>query len=171
MKRLALTPKKWLLALHLLFAGIMLGVTVVFLVLSIAAANTDSGDILKACYNGMHILAESSVRASTIGTVVTGILLSVLTHWGLFKYYWLIAKELLTVLSIGLGVVGMYEWSLKAVTIVTAEGLGAWQNPTFAVNNGQLVTGIVLQIASLAAMFVLSVFKPWGPRKARSVAN
>ncbi|WP_028608395.1 hypothetical protein [Paenibacillus harenae] len=169
MKRLGLTPKRWLLTLHILFASIMFGVTIAFLILSIAAANTDSEDILKACYNAMHVLADSSVRASTIGTVVTGILLSVMTGWGLFKFYWIIVKELLTVVSIGIGIVGMYEWTLKAVTIVTAEGLDVWLNPSFTVNNGQLLAGIILQIISLAAMFAISVFKPWGQRKARTM--
>ncbi|BCU81931.1 hypothetical protein JIR001_17140 [Polycladomyces abyssicola] len=126
--------------------------------------------MLKACYTSMHMLAKTSVRASTIGTVVTGILLSVLTNWGLFRFRWIIVKELLTILSIGLGVVGMYFWTLKAASLTSTEGLNALQNPTFTVNNFQLWIGIILQIISLAAMLVISIFKPWGPRKQRTKA-
>jgi hypothetical protein len=165
MKRIGMTSKKILVTLHILFAAIMFGVTVVFLTLSIAAAVSDDPKILTASYTVMHLLAESSVRASTIGTVVTGILLSIYTHWGLFRYYWVIFKELLTIVSIGLGVVGIYLWSLKGITLINNHGVGVLQNPEFLVNRTYLFIGISLQIMSLMAMFILSVFKPWGKRK------
>ncbi len=171
MGKLSVTQRRWLLTLHLLFSGIMFGVAIVFLTLSITAANTNDEGVLKACYTSMHVLAKTSVRASTIGTLATGILLSVLTQWGLFKFYWIIVKEGLTILSIVLGPIGMYFWTLKAVTLTSAEGLGALQDPSFIVNSGQLRIGIILQILSLAAMFVISVFKPWGSRKQKNRPN
>ncbi|MGZ0050599.1 hypothetical protein [Brevibacillus gelatini] len=165
MARIGLNQKKWLLLLHLLFSAIMLGGAVIFLVLSIVAANTDDAGIFTACYTAMHALAKTSVRASTIGTIVTGVLLSVWTHWGLFRYYWIIAKEVLTLVAVLLGPIGMYVWTLQALTIARAEGLAAVENPAFLVNSGQLWTGIVLQVLSLFLLFLLSVFKPWGKRK------
>ena len=165
LNKISMTQRKWLLSLHLLFSAIMLGTAVAFLILSIAAASTADEGILKACYRGMLILSRTSVRASTIGTIVTGILLSVWTQWGLFKYYWIIAKEALTVLSVLIGPFGMHLWSLRAVELTQAYGLGALHDPAFAANRSQMMTGIALQIVSLAAMFVLSVFKPWGRRR------
>lgn len=82
----------------------------------------------------MYILAASSVRASTIGVVVTGIFLSVWTKWGLFKFYWIIVKEVLTILSIGLGIFGMYYWTLDASSITATEGLRALHDQGFLVN-------------------------------------
>jgi hypothetical protein len=158
------TTIRWLLTLHLLFSAILFGGAVVFLVLSVTAAATREESVLRACYTGMHVLAKTSVRASTIGAAATGILLSVRTRWGLFRYYWIIVKEGLTLLSIALGPIGMYFWTLKAVELTNAQGLDARNLPAFAVNSGRLWTGIALQIASLAAMFAISVFKPWGPR-------
>jgi hypothetical protein len=154
--------RKWLLTLHLLFSGIMLGVAVVFLVLSIAAATTKDDSVVQACYTGMHVLSKTAVRGSTVGTVVSGVMLTVLTQWGLFKFYWIIVKEGLTLLSIALGPFGMYFWTLKAVELTSAKGLVAAHSPAFIVNSEQLWTGIILQTMSLAAMFVISVFKPWG---------
>lgn len=171
MGKLKMTQRKWLLTIHLLFSAIMFGVAVAFLILSITASNTSDEGVLKACYTGMHVLANSSVIASTIGTLVTGILLSVLTQWGLFKYYWIIAKEVLTVLSIVIGPIGMNYWTLKAVTLTNVEGLNALQDPAFIVNNDQLWVGIILQIVSLVAMFIISVFKPWGQRKQKNQPN
>ncbi|MCQ6267387.1 hypothetical protein M1K46_17265 [Fictibacillus sp. WQ 8-8] len=124
--------------------------------------------ILKSCYTVMYILATSSVRASTIGVVVTGILLSVWTKWGLFKFHWIIVKEVLTILSIGLGIFGMYYWILDASSITATEGLRALHDQGFLVNRLQLFIGIILQILSLGTMFMLSVFKPWGRRTGSS---
>ncbi|PTM59670.1 DUF2269 family protein [Desmospora activa] len=164
MGKLTVKQRKWLLSLHLLFAAILFGVTVAFLILTLTAANTRDPEVLQACYTSMHILAKTSVRASTIGTVVTGILLSVLTRWGLFRFYWIIAKEVLTLFSIGLGVVGMVVWTLQGITMTTATDFHA-SNPAFIVNQQQLLVGIILQIIFLIAMFLLSVFKPCGKRK------
>ncbi|MCM3117029.1 hypothetical protein M3610_17275 [Neobacillus sp. MER 74] len=71
MRKLNLTQRRWLLILHLLFAAIMFGVAIVFLILSITAANTNDAGMLKACYTSMHVLAKTSVRASTIDRDIT----------------------------------------------------------------------------------------------------
>jgi hypothetical protein len=163
------TPRKWLLTFHILFSAIMLGGAVVFLIMSITAASTSDEGMLKACFTCMHILAKTSVKVSTIGALVTGILLSMLTQWELFQYYWIIAKEALTLFTILLGPIGMYSWTLKAVNLTTAEGLDALHNAAFIVNNNQLLVGIILQIISIAAMFAISVFKPWGKRKQKNL--
>lgn len=147
MGKISVTQRKWLLTVHLLFSAIMLGDAVVFLILSLTAATAHDTAVLKACYASMQVLARTSVRASTIGAVVTGVLLSVLTRWGLFRFYWIIAKEALTIVAIALGPFGMYFWTLKAES--------SWQ----------LWVGIMIQIVSLVAIFVISVFKPWGQRQ------
>jgi hypothetical protein len=165
MKKLTLPQRKWLLIIHLVFVAIWFGDTMVFLILSIIGASTVDENILKASYSSMHLIANTSGKASIFGTVITGILLSVFTHWGLFKYKWIIVKEALTIISIGLGLVGIYYWTLKAFTMVSTEGLEAMQNQVFITNNYQLYIGIILQIISLLSMIIISVFKPWGKRK------
>ncbi|MBP1990545.1 hypothetical protein [Paenibacillus eucommiae] len=167
-QKLNATQRKWLLLAHLLFSAIMFGGAVFFLILSITAATTSDEGILKACYTGMHVLAKTSVRASAIGALITGILLSMLTSWGLFKYYWIMAKEGLMIISILLGPISMETLTLKAVTLTSEAGLSSLHDPAFALNSGLLWSGIILQIVSIGSMFVISVFKPWGPRRPKS---
>jgi hypothetical protein len=150
------TARKWVLILHILFSSIMLGNMVTFLILSITVATTNDLSLIRSCYTIMNVLSDSSIRASTIGATITGILLSVLTHFGLFKYWWIIVKELLTILLIGLNLWGMYLLTLDAL-----QGVGVGEYET----NFILWTGIVLQIISLIFIFVISKFKPWGKRK------
>jgi uncharacterized membrane protein len=165
MKKITTLQKNWLLSLHILFSSIMFGGNVVFLIASISAATTSDQQVFQACYTIMHLLSKTTVRASAVGTVVTGILLSVWTHWGLLKYYWIIAKEVLTLFSVALGVVGIYMWTKQTAALSSAQGFLALHDPVFTSKNSMLWIGIVLQIISLAALIIISVFKPWGKRK------
>jgi hypothetical protein len=162
LKKLTSTQKKWLLSIHILFAAIWFGVTVAFLILSINVMLTDDINVNKGYYTSMLLLEQTSGKASIIGTVTTGILLSILTHWGLFKFYWIIVKEILTFISIGLGMAFIYFWTLNGITMLSPNGL---QSQVFIVNHQQLLVGIGIQIISLGAVFIISLFKPWGKRK------
>lgn len=149
-----------MLIAHIIFAAIMLGNMVAFLIFSIAAATANDEHIVQSCYQAMNILSKTSMRASTIGTTVTGILLCVWTKWGLFQYYWLLAKEGLTIFSIILNLWAMHVWTLDALHIMQ---MGDRSEDLFFVQT-ELWTGIIFQILSLIFMYVISVFKPWGKR-------
>ncbi|RDW22439.1 hypothetical protein CWR48_01660 [Oceanobacillus arenosus] len=152
--KLSIRAKRWLLITHILFAAIMFGNMVTFLILSITITASNDPQLIESCYQVMLLLSGSSIRASTIGTTVTGILLCVLTKWGLFKFYWIIVKEVLTILLIGINIWGMYSWTLRALDIFTVTGL--------QINHGELLIGISIQLISLIIIFTISVFKPWG---------
>ncbi|MGE7759938.1 hypothetical protein [Peribacillus sp. NPDC097895] len=158
MKHLSLTQKKWWLTAHILFSAIWLGVTVTFLILSISVLMTKDIGIIKAYYLSMLQLEQTAGRVSIIGTVITGFLLSILTKWGLLKFYWIIFKEIITLICMALGFLFIYFWTLK--------GLNDYKllSDAFFVNHYQLMTGVILQIIFLTALFIISVFKPWGQR-------
>jgi hypothetical protein len=162
MKKLSLRMRRVLLTLHLLFVAILFGVHVVLITLSLTAAFTDDESVLRACYTIMHLLATSSVRASTIGTVVTGLLLSIFTSWGLFRYYWIVWKEVLTLLCVVVGLVGIYQWTTRGLEITGGLGLLAKQVSAYTVNQSYLFVGVVLQLLSMITMYMLSVWKPGG---------
>ncbi|MGO4498416.1 hypothetical protein AB4114_21290 [Paenibacillus sp. 2RAB27] len=165
MKNFTMKQKKWMLSLHILFAAIMLGTSVTFLILSITVASTSDSVLILSCYKAMHVLAGTSVRVSVIGTIVTGVLLSLGTHWGLVKYYWIIVKEVLTVVAVIVGPIGMYIWTLKAISMLTEVGGESANQGAYVSNMLWLFIGIGLQLLSLLAMYQLSVFKPWGKRR------
>lgn len=166
-RKLTVRQKKALVSAHILFSVALLGSAFCLLALGIAAAVTDDGAVLRAAYLGMGVLQERLVRVGAIGAAVTGVLLSILTHWGLTRFYWIIVKEVGTVLSIGLGLVAMGTWTRQAIALTTAHGLEAVSNPAYIVNQRMLLAGIAVQIVSLSALVVISVFKPWGRRSRR----
>lgn len=159
MKHLSLTQKKWWLTAHILFSAIWLGVTVTFLILSISVLITNDIGTIKAYYLSMLRLEQTAGRVSIIGTVITGFLLSILTKWGLLKFYWIIFKEIITLICMALGFLFIYFWTLKGFN-----DSDKFLSDAFFVNHYQLMTGIVLQIIFLTTLFIISVFKPWGQR-------
>lgn len=156
-----MTSKRGLLTVHILFAAIMFGNMVTFLILSITAATTENAQLIKSCYQIMHVLASTSVKASTIGTTVTGILLSIWTKWGLFQFYWIIAKQIITIMLIGFNLWGIYAWTLQALSRVET----ITDQTNMFMLQIDLWIGITIQIISLIFIFTISVFKPWGRRK------
>ena len=159
MMKLSMTSRKVLLIIHVLFSAIMFGNMVTFFILSITAATTENVVLIESCYQIMHVLSQTSVKASTIGATLTGVLLSVLTKWGLFTYYWIIVKQGITLLLIGLNLWGMYAWTLKAL------------NQFALMAQMDLWIGIIIQIISLVFLFAISVFKPWGKRKIKKIRS
>lgn len=154
MNKITLQQRRILLLLHILFAAIMLGGQAAFIILGLTASVTDNPDTLQACYTVMHLLSHTSVRVSTIATAITGIMLSMLTSWGLFRYYWIIAKEALTLLSLAIGLVGIYEWTLRGL-----------DHGSLTVHHTWLLVGVGLNTVSIVIMYILSVWKPGGKRK------
>ena len=159
--KLTKTARKWILIPHILFSAIMVGNMATFVILNITVLTTSESSLIISCYKIMNILSDTSIKASTIGATVTGIILSVWTHYGLFKYWWIIIKEILTVLLIGINLWGMYSWTLEALENIDMEGAEVHS----ILANHDLWTGVVLQIISLVFIIVISKFKPWGSRK------
>lgn len=167
MKTMTLFERKWVLIAHLLFVVACLGHSILFLMFSLIALTTSDVEVLKVCYTAMHLVDRPFVPISALGMVVTGVWLSVRTHWGLFKYQWLIVKEVATVACIVLGIVGVKGWTMKAVTIVSEKGSDVLHNPELTVNGGLLLTGFAFQSIAMSALVAISVFKPWGRRKGK----
>lgn len=170
MKQLTITQRRWLIAAHILGVVVWLGTAVCFLVLSIIAAVATDSTLLHAVYVIMGMLDKSLNPVSPVVVLLTGVLLSLGTKWGLIRFYWIIVKEIGLLVSIGLGFFAQSAWVEKAVSLTAAAGLHVGRNPAHGVNHGMLIVGNVYQILALSALVVISVFKPWGQRKRTGTA-
>jgi hypothetical protein len=160
LKNLSITQKKWWLSAHILFSAIWFGVTVTFLILSISVLMTNDSQVIKAYYTSMLQLEQTAGRASIIGTVITGVILSLFTKWGLFKFYWIITKEILSLICLAIGFIFIFYWTINGIQL-SEESIG----DHFIANHYQLMIWIIIQVVLLAILFILSVFKPWGKRQ------
>ncbi len=94
----------------------------------------------------------------------TGVMLSLLTPWGIFRFWWVTVKFVLTVGGLYLGIAHLGGWLHQAVDAAAAAGNGA--GPAFRV-----MVGGVAMIAALAFMAWLSTAKPWGRTRAAGRAS
>ena len=153
MKKLTVPQRRWLLSAHILCTIAWLGPAFCYLTLAILAATTMDPGLEQAAYAVMALLDQHLVLGAAIGTLVTGVLLSVMTNWGLTRWYWIIVKAIATPLAI------MLETFALGSLLEEAMAGG--------VPHARLIGAFVGHTATMSALVVLSVLKPWGQRPQR----
>lgn len=148
---------KLMLTAHLTLSVGWFGTVAAFLVLSIAGL-TGSEQVVKSCYLSMDLIAWFVILPFCLCSLLTGLTQAIFTQWGLFNYYWIAAKLILTLIATVVLLVHMQPISYLAKI--------ASETP---LTLGELTAMRIRLIADAgAAMFVLlatttiSVYKPWG---------
>lgn len=171
-KKITVTQKRWLVSAHVLSFVVWFGTTVCFLILMIIATQTSDRHTQHIIYMLVEKLDVSLIWSSSLATVVTGALISILTPWGLIRFYWIVLKEVLSLLSIILGMVGLHPWLLYAISVTSTQEGSLAQAASLAVNQQKQFAGIVFQLIALMLMVVVSLFKPWGQfRRPKKMAS
>jgi hypothetical protein len=162
-RKITITQKRWLLSAHLLFMGIWLGGSFCSIALNLIGLNTTDPHLLNSVYVIADILDNVVIRSGAAGSLITGILLAWLAQWGFFRFYWVITKEIATLLII-VGDQIIIRWNNIAVSL-TGTSIAAPPNAAYTSIRTLLFIGIVLRLVLLLSIIVISVFKPWGQRK------
>lgn len=87
---------KLLLSAHIIVSIGWLGIVFAELVLGVVALTSDTTEVSDALYLSMEVVNVAFLPAA-IATIVTGVLLSMGTKWGLLRHYWAVTKLALTV--------------------------------------------------------------------------
>jgi len=153
---------KFLLTAHIIVSVGWLGIVFAKLVLGIVAIRTNAPDVSDALYVSMEVVNVAFPPAA-IATLVTGVLLSLGTKWGLLRHYWVATKLALTVgvIVTGIALVGrlirqsISAQSGQAVEYGTISGIAS-------VPATLLISLSVAHVLMLGVATVISVYKPWG---------
>jgi len=94
--------------------------------LALAAAGLTSGDpqVVRAAYLMLKVTGWAVLVPLSLGTLLTGLVQSLGTRWGLFRHYWILAKLLMNVLAII--VLVLYMQTLGYLAGVAAETTLSW---------------------------------------------
>jgi hypothetical protein len=84
-----------LLTAHIITSVGWLGAVFAKLVLAVGAATAASPDVAAALLLALDVVNGAFAPAAT-GAIVSGVLLSLGTRWGLMQHYWVVAKLVLT---------------------------------------------------------------------------
>jgi hypothetical protein len=143
-----MTPglRKFTLTAHVTFSVGWLGAVVSYLTVAIACLVSQDAQMVRSTYSMMELTGWFVIVPLSLASLLTGLVQSLGTEWGLFRHYWIVVKFVLTV-----GAVAILFKHMPAVS----HGHGARGEVVHA-GGGLLV---------LLATTTLSVYKPWGRTK------
>ena len=157
---MTMTPnlRKFALIAHITSSVGWLGAVVSFLTLAINGLITKDDQVVRAIYIAMDFTAWFVIVPLAIASLVTGLVQSLGTTWGLFRHYWILTKFFITILATALLMVHTKPIGVLAAAAKEGTKLsGALHGLQI-----QLVGDAVAAIALLILATTLSVYKPWG---------
>lgn len=150
--------RKITLIAHIVSSVGSLGAVAGFLALAIAGLFTESDQVMRSVYIVTELVARSVIVPLVFASLVTGLVQSLGTTWGLFRHYWVLAKLLLTIFT---AVVLMLQMSgIAHVAAVAADpGFASTDVPGL---RRSLVVHAAGGLIVLLVTTTLSVLKPRG---------
>ena len=150
--------RKFLLTAHIVFSVGWLGAVAAFLVLAVQSLKIQDAQIVRGFYLSLWITGWYLIVPLCLASLGTGLIQSLGTQWGLFKYYWVSTKFILTVISTL--ILFAFTRTLGDIGVLAANaGLSLdelrnlSQSPVLHSSGGLLV---------LLVNTILSIYKPWG---------
>ncbi len=150
--------RKWVLLLHIVAAGVWLGLDVVVAVLVFTARGAADPQTAAFSYRALEVVAIWPMVVAALASLVTGIVLGLGTRYGLLRYWWVAVKLVMNLVLSSLVIVllrpGLHEAAAYGRQI--ADGQPA------AFDSSWLLFPPVVSTSALLFAMVLAVFKPWG---------
>jgi hypothetical protein len=157
-----MTPgaRKFALTAHVTTSVGWLGAVIAFLVLSVIGVVSTDSELVRSAYLSMNLVGQFVIVPLSLGSLTTGVIQSLGTHWGLFRYYWVSTKLVLTVGATALLLLHQFTAVAAAARRVAESAAGA---PIDVGRLGpQLVGDAALAVLTLLVTTTLSIYKPWG---------
>jgi len=155
---------KWLKGLHIFFSSAWVGAVLSMMAIVFLRPDaTDAGE-LYAFHATMKLIDDAVIIAAALGCFVSGAVLSWLTQWGFFRYYWIAVKLFVTIALIISGTIWLGPWVNAMTDIAREQGLLALQNDQYLFYRQMHTILGTLQACLVIAMAFISTLKPWGKR-------
>jgi hypothetical protein len=130
-----------------------------FLALAIAGVTSQDTQLVRAAYLSMHLITWALIVPLCFASLLTGVVQSVGTTWGLFQHYWVAAKLLLTVVAT-IVLLAHTQPIGQVAALAAASPLSS--NDLWHIRL-QLVGDASAALFVLFVTTTLSIYKPWGP--------
>jgi hypothetical protein len=165
---MTMTPRlrKFALTAHVTSSVGWLGAVAVFLALAVAGLTSQDAQTVRAAYLTMDWAGWFVLVPFSLASLLTGLVQSLGTTWGLFRHYWVLAKLLINVFATF--VLLMYTQTLGALADVAAEttssgDLGVLRSPSPLLHAAAAL--LLLLVATTLAVYKPRGMTPYGRRK------
>jgi uncharacterized membrane protein len=150
--------RKLALTAHVIASVGWLGAVVCFLALAVVGLTSQDAQTVRGAYLAMELTGWLVIVPLSLASLLTGLVQSLGTTWGLFRHYWVLAKLLITVLAtivllLHMGPIGRVAEG-AAETTLSSSDLGGLRI--------QLVANAGAALLVLLVAATLSVYKPRG---------
>jgi hypothetical protein len=154
---MALPPalRRAMLAAHIICAVGWIGAATAYLALGVAAQVNMQPQTVRAAWISMELSGWFVIVPLGCLALLTGLVLSLGTPWGLFKHYWVVIALVLTTLSLAVLLLHM-------PSVSTMAGLARTADDAAASRLGGDVLHPALGLLVLIVVTVLNVHKPRG---------
>ncbi|MFJ7338311.1 DUF2269 domain-containing protein [Streptomyces sp. NPDC101116] len=153
-RRLGRSARRAALVVHVTASACWLGLSLGLLALGTTAATTGSAVTVAASVRAMRLFADWLLPPVALLTLLSGLVLSLGTVWGLARYRWVYTKFWLTLATTTATVFALRPAVHAAVTAVAAGGP--------LPDAGDVLFGPVVSLSAYVFMTAISVLKPWG---------
>jgi len=150
--------RKLTLTLHVVASVGWIGAVASFLALAVTGFVSPEIELVRASYIAMDLTYRWVVIPLGLASLVSGLVSSLITEWGLFRYYWVLVKILMTIPAVVLMLVHMQQVGYLAGTVAAAVFSSAETTGLRA----QLIAYACAAWLVLLAATVLSMYKPRG---------
>ena len=150
--------RKFTLTAHITFSIGWLGAVAGFLVIAIAGLTSHNPQVVRSAYLIMELVGWFVIVPSSLAALLTGVIESLGTPWGLFRYYWVSIKLFLTIAAAVILLVHMqpisYIANIALTTTISDTDLRGLRI--------QLIADAAAALLVLLVLTTISVYKPWG---------
>ena len=155
-----MTPffRKLGLTAHITFSVGWFGAVAGFLALAVTGLTSQNGQMVTSTYLTMELITWFVIVPFCIGTLITGLVQSLGTKWGLFRHYWIVVKFLLTVISTIILLLHLRPIGYMA-DVVSERTLSNFEFRGLRI---QLIADAGAALLVLLVITTISVYKPWG---------
>jgi hypothetical protein len=165
--KLGRSARRAVLVVHVTASAGWLGLTLGLLALGTAAATTGSAASVEAGVRAMLLFTDWLLLPVAFLTLLSGLVLSLGTPWGLARHRWVVTKFWLTLATTAATAFALRPGVSAAVKAVAAGGP--------LPDAGDVLFGPVVSLSAYVFMTAISVLKPWGPtrrgRRLRALAS
>lgn len=146
--------RKFVLLLHIASSVGWFGAVIPYIVLTIAGFVSQNRQTAHAAYSGMEIIGWFAIVPLSLAALLSGLVQSLGTQWGLLRHWWIVIKLALTIFGVTVLLRHMQDVSRMAHMVT---------DPVLSDVNfrPELVHSIGGLLVVFAAM-MLSIYKPWG---------
>jgi hypothetical protein len=154
-----MTPglRKVALTAHVTSSVGWFGAVVAFLALAIVGLSSQDAVMVRAAYLAMELTTWFVIVPFAFVSLLSGVVSSLGTRWGLFRYYWVLIKLVITILATIVLLIHTQPIDLLARIAAKTTVLGA------SLQSQQLLMVLASSVA-LVVLFVLTMLSVYKPR-------